>query len=339
MLEPSRVSCVNQHYDMISSDIKQRTYKRLCSQQDRRHRAQARHDQPLESHRREDYEDLTIGNMMWHVLLFYRPQKDINISLVQRRAAILKLFSTLLPFFDNDNPSRTEILFLTVKLCYEQEVLQYILRTTKGYIDIKPRGNSTLHEAMHRRLLERDSSSMKLIVKKTKNLHRREVKSYRDPQAETPTMLAMYDMKTFLAWRDMLQDLGHKTTTFVDQELKQGALKESGWTAASLCELFDSNILPNPYYGPTILCFPNCERCGQSGTMDFANLKVDLVWRQYLRGIRLNYSRKTAKVRSEHLTSPSTRIVGENTQLDQEDNSSSVCQRIIQVIQVIHEYS
>jgi hypothetical protein len=130
-------------------------------------------------------------------------------------------------------------------------------------------------------------------------------------------------MKTFLAWRDMLQDLGHKTTTFIDQELKQGALKESGWTAASLCELFDSNILPNPYYGPTILCFPNCERCEQSGTMDFANLKVDLVWRRYLRGIRLNYSRKTAKVRSEHLTSPSTRIVGENTQLDQEDNSSS----------------
>jgi hypothetical protein len=87
---------------------------------------------------------------------------------------------------------------------------------------------------------------MKLIVKKTKNLHRREVKSYRDPQTETPTMLAMYDMKTFLAWRDMLQDLGHNITTFVDQELKQGALKESGWTAASLCELFDSDILPIP---------------------------------------------------------------------------------------------
>jgi hypothetical protein len=43
----------------------------------------------LQSHRREDYEDLTIGNMMWHVLLFYRPQKDINISLVQRRAYLL----------------------------------------------------------------------------------------------------------------------------------------------------------------------------------------------------------------------------------------------------------
>lgn len=165
---------------------------------------------------------------------------------MQRRTAILNLLSTLLPYFDNDNPSQAEILFLTVKLCYEQEVLQYILRTTKGYIDIKPRGNSTLHEAMHRRLLERDSSSMKLIVKKTKNLHRREVKSYRDPQTETPTMLAMYDMKTFLAWRDMLQDLGHNITTFVDQELKQGALKESGWTAASLCELFDSDILPIP---------------------------------------------------------------------------------------------
>lgn len=245
----------------------------------------------LQKHRREDYDDLTIGNMIWHVMLFYRPQKDIKMSWMQRRAAILRLFSTLLPFFDNDNPYRSEILHLAVLLTYEQEVLQYILRTTTGYIDLG-KSFSVVHKALEGRLLERDPNSMKLIVEKTKNLHRPVTISYQGPQTETPTMLAMHDMKTFLAWRDMLQDLGHEITAFIDQELREGFLADNGWTASSLSEIFTTKQLPDPYYGPSIFNFPNCERCGDQRT-DFTNkLKVDLVWRRFLRDVRLKHSKE-----------------------------------------------
>jgi hypothetical protein len=277
----------------------------------------------LQKYRREDYEDLTIGNMISHVLLFYRPQKDIRISWMERRTAIIKLFSMLLPFFDADNPYRADIIYTTVLLCYEQEVLQYVLRTTKGYIDLRPRGSSTVHEALHRRLLERDPTSMKLIVKKTKDLHRREIRSYRDSGTDTPTMLAMYDMKTFLAWRDLLHDLGHEITAFIDQELKEGSLVDAGWTTSSLGEIFGTEILPDPYYGPTLFGFLTCERCGDCGTRILAKLKVDLVWRRYLRDIRLKHSRKTPKDGSKFPTSSSYSTVCQDTRLTQEASSSS----------------
>jgi hypothetical protein len=249
----------------------------------------------LQNHRREDYEDFTIGNMIWHALLFYRPQKDINISWVQRRAAILKMISTLLPFYDAAHPHRADILHKAVKLCFEQEVLQYLLRTTEGYIDHDLSISSTIHEALHRRLLERDPESMKLIVEKTKNLHRSEIKCYGSDQMETPTMLAMYDMRTFLAWRKVLRDLGHETVPFVEEELEDGALRDEGWTVSSLSELFDSEVLPDSWYGPMYFGFPNCERCGQNGSVDFGKLKVDLVWRRYLRDVRRRCSNKPAQ--------------------------------------------
>lgn len=249
----------------------------------------------LQKHRREDYDDMTIGSMIWQIMLFYRPQKDIKMSWLQRRAAILRLLSLLLPFFDNDNPCRSEILHLAVLLTYEQEVLQYILRTTTGYIDHGKsfdKSFSVVHKALEERLLERDPNSMKLIVEKTKNLHRPVTISYQGPQNETPTMLAMHDMKTFLAWREILQDLGHEITAFIDHELREGSLADNGWTASSLSEIFTTKQLPDPYYGPSIFNFPNCERCGDQRT-DFTNkLKVDLVWRRFLRDVRLKHSKE-----------------------------------------------
>ncbi|KAE9371001.1 hypothetical protein N431DRAFT_18376 [Stipitochalara longipes BDJ] len=280
----------------------------------------------LQKYRREDYDDLTVGNMMWHVMLFYRPQKDISLSWVQRRAAIMKLFSMLLPFFANDNPWRSDLIYITVYLSYEQEVLQYILRTTKGYIDhidLKPRHPSILHEAIHRRLLVRDLGSMRLIVNKTENLHRCSARSYRDPRPETPTMLAMYDRMTFLAWRNMLHDLGHETMAFVEQELNEVSVRDCGWTTSSLCELFDTKALPGPYYGPTYFNFPNCERCGQYGQTQFSGkLEVDLVWRRYLRDVRMKHLR-TAPTNSTENSTPIGSPASENIQLAQETNSSS----------------
>jgi hypothetical protein len=280
----------------------------------------------LQKYRREDYDDMTLGNMIWHVMLFYRPQKDIEISWMQRRAAILRLLSIVLPFFDNDNPCRSEILHLAVLLSYEQEVLQYILRTTTGYID---HGNSfdksfsVIHKALEHRLLERDPNSMKLIVGKTKNLHRRKTMSYQAPRTETPTMLAMHDMKTFLAWRDMLQDLGHEIMAFIDQELREGSLADDGWIASSLSEIFTTKQLPDPCYGPSIFGFPNCERCGHQGPQISDRLKVDLVWRRFLRDIRLKHSKENSGAGKAFRTTSDNSSVRNATHVAREESSAS----------------
>jgi hypothetical protein len=258
----------------------------------------------LQKHRRDDYEDFTIGNMIWHTLLFYRPQKELNIPWADRRAATLSFISTLLPFYKADHPHRAEIIHKAVKLCFEQEVLGYLLRTTKGYIDLDLSISSTVHEALHRRLLERDPSSMRLIVQKTKDLHRCEIKYDGRTVVETPTMLAMYDMKTFIAWRELLHDLGHETSAFVEQELKEGALRDDVWTRSSLSELFDTEGLPDPIYGPMFFGFPNCERCGHNGSIDFGKLKVDLIWRRHLWDIRVKLSDKMVQTGNASTASP-----------------------------------
>ncbi|PMD36404.1 hypothetical protein L207DRAFT_587407 [Hyaloscypha variabilis F] len=282
----------------------------------------------LQKHRREDYEDLTIGYMICRVLLFYRPQTDIEIPWRQRRAAIMKLFLMLLPFFADDNPYRADIIFFAVVWCYEQEVLQYALRTTKGYIDRNPGNGSILHEALHHRLLDRDPASMRLIVSKSNDLYRLRARNYLDPQLETPTALAMYDMRTFLAWRNMLHDLGHETMAFVERELSEGSLRENGWTNSSLCEIFDTNALPDPYYGPAILGFLGCERCGDSGTTCFGKLKVDLVWRRYLRDIRMKHLARARKNNPEYSTTPGSNPNNAGIQQTQGTSSSSSSDRV-----------
>jgi hypothetical protein len=266
--------------------------------------------------------------MICRVLLFYRPQTDIEIPWRQRRAAIMKLFLMLLPFFADDNPYRADIIFFAVVWCYEQEVLQYALRTTKGYIDRNPGNGSILHEALHHRLLDRDPASMRLIVSKSNDLYRLRARNYLDPQLETPTALAMYDMRTFLAWRNMLHDLGHETMAFVERELSEGSLRENGWTNSSLCEIFDTNALPDPYYGPAILGFLGCERCGDSGTTCFGKLKVDLVWRRYLRDIRMKHLARARKNNPEYSTTPGSNPNNAGIQQTQGTSSSSSSDRV-----------
>jgi hypothetical protein len=136
-------------------------------------------------------------------------------------------------------------------------------------------------------------------------------------------MLAMYEMKTFLAWRDLLRDLGYEITAFIDQELKEGSLVDDGWTASSLGEIFATEILPDLYCGPTIFGFLTCERCGDNGIGISGKLKVDLVWRRYLRDIRLKHWRKTRKDGSKFPTSSSYSSVWQGTHPTQEASSSS----------------
>jgi hypothetical protein len=138
----------------------------------------------------------------------------------------------------------------------------------------------------------------------------------------------MYDMRTFLAWRNMLHDLGHETMAFVERELSEGSLRENGWTNSSLCEFFDTNALPDPYYGPAILGFLGCERCGDSGTTCFGKLKVDLVWRRYLRDIRMKHLARARKNDPEYSTTPGSNPNNAGIQQTQGTSSSSSSDRV-----------
>jgi hypothetical protein len=213
----------------------------------------------------------------------------------QRCDAILKLVSTLVPTLHSHDPNRASVIFGAVDFYYEQEVLRWLLCTTKAPL-IGSSDYSTVHEAIHRRLLERDLRSMKLIIEQTKNLHLCAKKSSLQTEVETPTMLAMYDMNTFCLWRQMLRELGHDTQEFVRGELQEGPLRRAGWTQDSLSYLFDMEISPDPHTTPVVFRFPRCQRCGHNGTKLGSKLMVDLNWRRQLRDIRLQFSNRPLEI-------------------------------------------
>jgi hypothetical protein len=245
----------------------------------------------FQRYRREDYDDDSTLEIIGLSMIRYRPQKSMKMPWAQRCDALLKLVSTLVPTLHSDDPIRAKVVFAAVDLCFEQELLHWLLHTTKGPLDGSTE-YSAVHEAIHKRLLERDLCSMKLIVEKTKNLHLCAKKGYLQNGVETPTMLAMYDMTTFLLWRQVLRDLGHDTQEFVRRELEDGELKQAGWTQHSLSYLFDAQILPDPHTAPVVFGFPFCQRCGRNGTKLTTKLMVDLKWRRQLRDIRLRVSNK-----------------------------------------------
>jgi hypothetical protein len=139
-------------------------------------------------------------------------------------------------------------------------------------------------------------------------------------------MLAMYDMKTFLAWRVLLHDLGQEALPFIEQELKEGALRDEGWNTSSLSELFETENPPDPYYGPMLFGFPNCERCGCNGTVDFGKLKVDLVWRRYLRDIRRRHSSRNSESGAKNANSQQDLAFNDRVQLPYRIVCSDACQ-------------
>ncbi len=209
----------------------------------------------------------------------------------KRCEALLKLLFTLMPVLRPEDPYRVKIIWTAVHFYYEQEVLRWLLRTTQcsldGSIDY-----STIHEALHQRLLERDLCSMRLIVWKTKKLHFCAKKGYALAGFQTPTMLAMYDMNIFQLWRQILYELGHDIESFIRDELEEGLLRQAGWTETSMKFLFHVDIPSNSHPAPFELRFPSCQRCGRNNMGLGAKLMVDLEWRRRLRDIRLQFSNR-----------------------------------------------
>jgi hypothetical protein len=209
----------------------------------------------LQNHLREDYDQGTILHIIGRSMVRYRSHNGIKMRWSQRCDALMRLVPTLMPMFHPKDPNCAQVVLAAVQFFYEQEALRWILRTTQcpldGSID-----HSTIHEALHRRLPERDFCSMKLIVQKTRNLHFCTKKGYLQAGVQTPTMLAMYDLNMFRLWRQALSELGHSFEKCIRRGLEDGLLREEGWTESSLAYLFDVEIPLEPLISPTILGFP-----------------------------------------------------------------------------------
>lgn len=226
----------------------------------------------------------------------YRPQKDITMKQSERREAVTQFLSTILPESHPSHPGLAYTLEASVFFYYEQDVLRRILCAIDGPIDVPNEKSSIVYDAISKRLLERDPTSMKTIMRRSKRLHTVVTKEESSrlkgriiTSVLTPTMLAMYDMATFLTWRRMLKELGHSMEAFVDTELKEKLLAQAGWDKESLMLLFDGTVERGlvEHNGVMNFGFPACERCGDCGTRVGSMMKVDLLWRKRLRDIRL----------------------------------------------------
>ncbi|KAK6600409.1 hypothetical protein H4I96_07735 [Botrytis cinerea] len=155
-----------------------------------------------------------------------------------------------------------------------------------------------LHDALRKGLLLRDSLGVKMLVDKTTtaDLHLcfEGLSDYPSIVGETPTMLAMYNRKGFLAWRTILRDLGFDIYEFAVRWMDQD----------TLMELFEQDLPVSRFPEPNSQNLPaginHCDRCQQPMTIGFIHQKVDLEWRRTLRSIRTG--KKNMKVVDHNLS-------------------------------------
>jgi hypothetical protein len=251
----------------------------------------------------------------------YRPQKSINLSLAGKNEAALGIINSLVPTLHPKDPLRTRSLIAAIFLFFDRKVLQSMLRNMLDKLEPTNKKESVIHEAISRRLPERDRLSMEMIVQKTSNLNLciSDPTLSVDMKPHTPTMLAMYDENIFCIWRDILVDQGVNLVEFIEDELDAGQLRQDGWNASSLKELFDYEFMPRPIRGARVIGFPDCERCGAAGTKISSSLMVDLEWRQTLQTIRRRMVKSTAGVHVREITPPSK----EDDVLQTRDSSAS----------------
>jgi hypothetical protein len=215
----------------------------------------------------DGYEADEIGLVIGLNLHAYRPERPWHVmplSLSDRKNAALMCVKRLLPLLPADDNLLSLIVIETMMLRYDQEILYWMLRNIKGM----------LHDDDHFTMVQlsiyyglplRDPVAMRMIVERSTNvqLHRCQVKErdYWFAPASTPTLLALYQPAMFLAWRNILYDVGLGVEEFVRDEMEQPMVKEEGWTEQSLMALFNYEFLP-PVSVPR-LGFPACERCGE----------------------------------------------------------------------------
>jgi len=232
----------------------------------------------------------TLESVVSTLLQNYRPGAGWRtMSQTMRLGMVNRLLTLFIPQFGNEPLYMTEFLYLGMTWLYDKEVLYTILRHIPGMIsDDDERAHSCIHEAITRRIFERDPLSARIITMKTKNLHRPFLLFANHQGLETPTTLAMFQSTLFFDWRKVLLEMGCKIEDFIERELKEEVVVNRGWTKTSLAKLFELDIVP--YIAKSSFwSFPDCERCGHPLVKSYAP-PIDLAWRRMLRSLRLGQS-------------------------------------------------
>lgn len=241
-------------------------------------------------------------------LLFFRHGKKMDLSFDERNKAALSIVQQVGFLYLRTPTDLCGFLWSYIlPFLYDGPVLQWVLRSVPGKIH-NTEQRPILHDALRKGLLLRDSLGTKMLVDKTTtaDLHLcfEGLSDYPSIVGETPTMLAMYTRKGFLAWRTILRDLGFDLLDFVTQELAAMNSQYDGWTQDTLMELFEQDLPVSRFPEPNSQTLPaginHCDRCQKPMTIGFIHQKVDLEWRRTLRSIRTG--KKNTKVVDHNLS-------------------------------------
>ena len=111
-----------------------------------------------------------------------------------------------------------------------------------------------------------------LMLMKGANLHLAIDRFIFSGKSETPTSLALYSSFTFVKWRDALLRSSVDLEKFVEDEVQQSPLKDTGWNKVSLLALFRCDIQSDNI--PPI----DCDDCPES----VSYIPLELSWREWL---------------------------------------------------------
>ncbi|KAH8596173.1 hypothetical protein B0O99DRAFT_594006 [Bisporella sp. PMI_857] len=231
----------------------------------------------LQEHAQETDEILFELHVPVTMLLHHRP------SVHRAYSSALKIIERFLPHLEPGDPNRTRILYAAILLGFNGTVINSIFRYIPNILN-ETSDTSCLHEAIVKRLFQRDLRCMRLIIQRTKDLHR----IFRIHHVmHTPTSLAMCLPDIFYDWRMLLLDIGVEIADFVERELSnEEGLASGGWTQETLTRLFELKFMPQRPNTPSGYPFPSCDRCALPATEVSTTMPVDLEWRRLLREIR-----------------------------------------------------
>jgi hypothetical protein len=231
----------------------------------------------------DEFDEGELLHLMGYLFRFYRPAKYLEMTAAEKRDAALQVVKQLIHHFPREGIERAKILDGLQQFYYDQSVLHWTLKNMDGII-CDSGDSSAIHDALSRGLLTSDPLSVKMIARKTADLHRFLERQPSHIPPSTPTSLAMFRSSTFYTWVKIVKTLGD-IKEFVRQELKSSPLRDDGWTEQSLTALFNTEPIPDS--SPSNLRFPPCERCDQPGLYTWP--MVDLAWRRRLGAFRNNF--------------------------------------------------
>jgi len=250
------------------------------------------------------YDDFFMIGTAGRLLQEYQRSDKIDWTFHKRLEAVHRCLCPIVAEFAPDDPYKTALVYEAMYLYYQGDGLRWLLANIDTFLDETDPRVSVLHLGLKNLLAQRDYRSMLLIVKKTRNLHRRWGFPHEIEKTglRSPTWVAMLQSSTFFIWRNLLQEIGYDEEDFLREEAEDDTLLEEGWTLTTLTTLFEYEYIP--YEGkknPENLGCPACERCGYWQLVNSQDpMIIDIGWRRQLKMLRLGMNLTSKQETTEH---------------------------------------